>query len=229
MDDNLNNSIDKEKEIEDTNQSPVGHISKKTKIVLQELFRRGLIEASKNINYYQTALEKRQVINQCLAPLDLQLQIDEMRGLAFLVTHRELELDQDDGNEWSHPLVRRNRFTLEQSMLVAILRQHYVVYEQEAGISSEVTVDTEEIASQLKLYLGDIGSDDANDKRLLKLLEHLKEHRIVSNINERERITIRPIITHLANPETLKNLLSYFKKAVKDGDTDKDKVGAKRG
>ena len=204
-----------------SDQLPVGPLSKEVKAVLQELLRWGLIEADKRQNYYQIALAKQQLINQYFRPLDLQLNTDEVRGLAFLITARELDSEREEGEEWSHPLVRRNRFTLEQSLLVAILRQYYIIHEQEVGISNETVVNLDEVDSQLKLYLDDLGSDDANDKRLFNLLQHLKEHRIVSNINDKERVTIRPIITHLANPETLKALLSHFKKVAKKNGREK--------
>jgi hypothetical protein len=48
---------------------------------------------------------------------------------------------------------------------------------------------------------------------LLQLLEQLKGHGIVSDLDQQERVTIRPIIAHLANPENLTNLIQALREA----------------
>jgi hypothetical protein len=186
------------------------YTSREIKVATQELLKYGLLEADKKPNLYRTALVRREAINRILEPLDLRLDIDDVRGLAFLVVAEPLF--DDEGDEWSHPLIRRQRLTLEQSLLVAILRQHYVVHEQEAGVGAgAAVVAVDELLPQLQVYLGETGSDLRDDKRLRTLLEALKNHGIVSDIDERDQITIRPIITHLANPESLQNLLQHLR------------------
>ena len=64
----------------------------------------------------------------------------------------------------------------------------------------------------MQLSLGDTGSDAREQKRLRNLLDNLKNHGIVSDVDTSERVIIRPIITHLANPENLQNLLHHFRK-----------------
>jgi hypothetical protein len=59
--------------------------------------------------------------------------------------------------------------------------------------------------------MGDLGSDAQEQKRLRNLLEQLKGHGVVSEVDEHDRIAIRPIIAHLANPENLQNLLQAFR------------------
>ena len=48
-------------------------------------------------------------------------------------------------------------------------------------------------------------------KRLAALLEHLRGHGVVSDVDAQERITIRPMIAHLANPENLQALLTQLR------------------
>ncbi len=52
-------------------------------------------------------------------------------------------------------------------------------------------------------YVGDSGSDAKNENRLLQLLEQLKTHGVVSEVDKKQEVTIRPLIAHLANPESL--------------------------
>jgi hypothetical protein len=140
-----------------------------------------------------------------LAPLDLEMRIDDTRGLLFVAVPADVAAGTDE--EWSHPLVRRQRLNLEQSLLVAILRQFFVNHELESGKGSEARVAIEDLLPHLQLYFGDGGSEALEKKRLLGLLEQLKTHGIVSDLDEHERIVVRPIIAHLANPENLQNLL----------------------
>ena len=149
--------------------------------------------------------------------------MDDIRGLAFLVVSEQLFRDgEENDDEWSHPLVRRQRLNMEQSLLIAILRQHFIAHEQEAGLGAgDAVVELEELIPQLQLYLGDTGSDTRDQKRLRSLMENLKNHGIVSDIDANDQVVIRPIITHLANPENLQNLLHHFRKlAGQAADTD---------
>lgn len=186
---------------------------------VQELLRHGLLEASDKPVLYRGVLLHRNDIANVLGWLDLALRIDEVRGLAFLVVATAQESGSD---EWAHPLVRRQRMTLEQSLLVAILRQKFIAHEMEAGAgASGAQVVLEELLPQLQAYLGDPGSDAQERKRLLALLEQLKGHGLVSDIDQQERVTIRPIIAHLANPESLVDLVHAMRKAtgIVDADT----------
>jgi Domain of unknown function (DUF4194) len=174
-----------------------------------ELMKYGLLEESNKPNLYRNALLYRSHVVQVLSWLDLGLSIDEFRGLAFITVMSAP--DQED-DEWSHPLVRKQRLTLEQSLLIAILRQQFVAHEVEAGVgASDARIALEDLLPHLQAYLGDLGSDAQEKKRLLTLLEQLKGHGIVSEVDQQERVTIRPIIAHLANPENLTNLVQMLR------------------
>lgn len=187
------------------------------KSATQELMKYGLLEMERKPKLYQTALTHQKAINNILEPLDLRLKIDDIRGLAFLVVTEEIFSEEEDG-EWSHPLIRRQRLTLEQTLLIAILRQHYVAYEQEAGVGAGgALIDIDDLKPQLFTYLGESGSEARDRARLIKLLEQLHTHGIVSEIDDKAQMTIRPIITHVANPETLQLLLQHFRQIAEVG------------
>ncbi len=176
----------------------------------QELLRVGLLEASAKPNLYRIAITQTTALNTIFEPFDLALRVDEIRGLAYLIISQRIFADDED--EWSHPLVRKQRLTLEQSLLLALLRQHYVVYEQEAGIGGgDAKIALEELLPQLQLFLGALGSDQREQSRLRSLLEQLRAHGVVSEVNQHDQVSIRPIIAHLANPENLVSLLQALK------------------
>lgn len=182
------------------------------KSAVQELLRYGIVEASRKPGLYKTVQRQQEQINEILEPLDLLMVLDEIRGISFLKVTEQL-FDEED--EWSHPLVRRQRLTLEQSLLVAILRQHFIAHEDEVGIGAEgATIHIEDLLPQLQDYLGDPGSDAKEQKRLRNLLEKLKVHNIVSEIDAKDRVTIKPLIAHLANPQSLNTLLGRLKQII---------------
>lgn len=178
-----------------------------------ELLKYGYLEAQRKANLYRSLLAQRPAAIRILEPLDFELKVDEVRGLAYLAIAGQV-FGEDDENEWNHPLVRRQRFTLEQSLLLAILRQQFAAYEQQAGVGAgEALIPIDDLLPQLKLYLGELGSDVLEDKRLRNALEVLKGHGLVSEIDEHERVVIRPMIAHVANPENLGLLLQALQKA----------------
>ncbi|WGL15814.1 DUF4194 domain-containing protein [Microbulbifer bruguierae] len=179
----------------------------------QELLRLGLLEESHRPNLYRVAIAHMTALNAILEPLDLAAQADDIRGLIFIrVRKTEAEENIESQDDWSHPLVRKQRLTLEQSLLVAILRQHFVAYEQEAGTgASAAMVAVDELIPQFQLYMGDSGSEARERNRMLQLLDQLKGHGLVSEPDAHERVAIRPMIAHLANPENLQALLQELK------------------
>lgn len=199
--------------------------SRRLRETAQELLKYGLLEESQKPNLYRISLTHAEEIDDILEPLDLAMKVDDVRGLAYVVVRQGEKTAQDEKTEqddWSHPLVRRQRLNLEQSLLVAILRQYFVAYEQESGVgASGALVAIEELIPQLQIYLGDLGSDAKERTRVLNLLDQLKGHGLVSAPDAQERVTIRPIIAHLANPENLQALLEWLREQVQAEDESK--------
>lgn len=190
---------------------PFVFTSRQIKEAAQELLKHGLIEKGRKPNIYRSIISHQAQVNQVLEPLDLAVKLDDIRGIAFVIVLRQ-QIDASPEEDWSHPLIRRQRLSLEQSLLVAILRQQFIVHEQEAGVGADnAAVALEDLIAQIQLYLGPLGSELAEQKRIRVLLEALKGHGIVSDIDAHEQIIIRPLITHLANPENLQALLQAYK------------------
>lgn len=191
-------------------EGALSYTPRRVKDVALELLKYGLLEEQRKPNLYRDALAEREAVARVLEPLDLAMRVDDVRGLAYIVVADQVFDSVED--EWSHPLVRRQRLNLEQSLLIAILRQQFVAHEQQAGVgSSEALVSLEDLLPHLQIYLGDLGSDAQEEKRLRNLLEQLKAHGVVSEPDAHNRVTIRPIIAHLASPENLQSLLEAFR------------------
>ena len=195
----------------------VNATSRDVKEAAQELLRFGYIEESRKPKLFQKSMIQRKSVLAALEPLDLTFQLDEHRGIAFLKVVQSD--DSQPGDQWSHPLVRRQRLTLEQSLLVAMLRQVFVANEQESGVGEGVAkVAVEDLLPQFLTYFEDSGSDAKNESRLSNILDQLKTHGFISEIDKNQEITIRPLIAHVADPTSLNALLIALKeKAELDG------------
>lgn len=179
---------------------------------VKDLLKNGLIEAEAKPNLYRTATVNYSSLVSILEPMDLTATVDDVRGLVFLAVRKDDAELTEAGDDWSHALIRKQRLTLEQSLLVAILRQIYVAHEQDAGVGGAAPVAAlDDVVTQLQLYIGESGSEQKDRNRAMQLLDQLKGYGLVSALDTHERVTIRPIITHLANPENLKALQSALK------------------
>ncbi len=194
------------------NAADVEQTSVEIKGVVQELLKHGFLEEANRRDLFRRVIVHMQAINLTLEPLDLSVRLDSHRGVAFLAVAQGYTETQSDENGWTHPLVRKQRLTLEQSLLIAILRQAFVMHEQEYGVgqaAAKIAID--ELLPTFLTYVGESGSDSRDENRLLQLLDQLKAHGIVSEVDQKHEVTIRPLIAHLANPESLTALLGILK------------------
>lgn len=198
---------------------------------IQELLRLGYLEESRKPEIFRKAIIHESEINAALEPLDLAVKLDTHRGIALVVVRSdpESEPESEPGNdaslsdEWSHPLVRRQRLTLEQSLLIAILRGAFVLHEQESGVGGRpATMAVDELLPQYLTYIRDSGSDARNETRLNNLLEQLKGYGVVSEVDAKQEITIRPLIAHIADPESLDALLQTMVQMADGGSSNQD-------
>ena len=178
---------------------------------VQELLRNGVLEQSAKPHLFRQIASATERVNAQLEPLDLQVRVDDVRGLAYVAVAPGYQPDGEDGDEWTHPLVRRLRLTLEQSLLLAILRREFLQREQEGGLGVPVRLAVDSLLPQLEIYLGSTGSDLQERKRLGALLESLRGHGVVSEVDAQESITLRPMMVHLANPQNLQTLLQHLR------------------
>jgi len=176
-----------------------------------EILRSGYLQQEAKPEAYIAGRQYFSQIQEILEPLDLRLIVDERRGLLMVATYDESRNDANLEAAWNHPLVRRQRLTLEQSLLLALLRRHFLLHEQDKGIGmGEVRVDVVDLVNEMMTFLMDSGSDQNNTRRIHTLIEQLKDHGVVTSPNEHGEVTVRPLIVHLANPENLRALLDQY-------------------
>lgn len=187
---------------------------------LQFLLAHGWLESATKPKLFSLIAAQTTLLDALLEPLDLRVVVDDVRGLAFLAVVPDYAGDGTDESEqdgWTHPLMKRQRLTLEQSLLLALLRREFLQREQESGTGTAVRITVDSLLPQLETYLGATGSDMQERKRLGQLLENLRTHGMVSDVDAQDCITIRPMIVHLLNPENLQTLLLRLRAVAEQG------------
>ena len=187
---------------------------------LQHLLGHGWLESASKPKLFSLMAAQTARLDALLEPLDLRVLVDDVRGLAFLAVvpgYAGDDTDESEQDDWTHPLMKRQRLTLEQSLLLALLRREFLQREQESGTGAVVRVTVDSLLPQLETYLGSTGSDMQERKRLTQLLENLRTHGMVSEVDSQDCITIRPMIVHLLNPENLQTLLLRLREVAEKG------------
>ena len=187
---------------------------------LQHLLGHGWLESASKPKLFSLMAAQTARLDALLEPLDLRVLVDDVRGLAFLAVvpgYAGDDTDESEQDDWTHPLMKRQRLTLEQSLLLALLRREFLQREQESGTGAVVRVTVDSLLPQLETYLGSTGSDMQERKRLTQLLENLRTHSMVSVVDAQDCITIRPMIVHLLNPENLQTLLLRLREVAEKG------------
>lgn len=187
---------------------------------LQFLLAHGWLESATKPKLFHLIAAQTTLLDALLEPLDLRVVVDDVRGLAFLAVvpgYAGDDTDESEQDDWTHPLMKRQRLTLEQSLLLALLRREFLQREQESGTGAVVRITVDSLLPQLETYLGATGSDMQERKRLGQLLENLRTHGMVSDVDAQDCITIRPMIVHLLNPENLQTLLLRLRAVAEQG------------
>ncbi|MCL4771839.1 MAG: DUF4194 domain-containing protein [Burkholderiaceae bacterium] len=187
---------------------------------LQFLLAHGWLESATKPKLFSLIAAQTTLLDALLEPLDLRVVVDDVRGLAFLAVVPDYAgdgTDESEQDDWTHPLMKRQRLTLEQSLLLALLRREFLQREQESGTGAVVRITVDSLLPQLETYLGATGSDMQERKRLGQLLENLRTHGMVSDVDAQDCITIRPMIVHLLNPENLQTLLLRLRAVAEQG------------
>lgn len=187
---------------------------------LQFLLAHGWLESATKPKLFNLIAAQTTLLDALLEPLDLRVVVDDVRGLAFLAVVPDYagdDTDESEQDDWTHPLMKRQRLTLEQSLLLTLLRREFLQREQESGTGTAVRITVDSLLPQLETYLGATGSDMQERKRLGQLLENLRTHGMVSDVDAQDCITIRPMIVHLLNPENLQTLLLRLRAVAEQG------------
>jgi hypothetical protein len=186
-----------------------GRLSPEARRAVIELLRQGVVFADTRRLVFDAIRTHRAVIADHLADMQLRVLIDEPEGLALLLSARPNGIDEDDDETAS--LISRRRLTVYDTLLLIILRKHFL--DRETAGDVRIRIDVAQIEALMMPFLPLSGSTRSDRKKLNGAIEGMKKRKILNAVRgEDERIEISPVIRYVVNVEYLEHLLGEYRR-----------------
>lgn len=184
-------------------------LSSEARAAMLALMQRGVVLHSRHGPNYQCLLKDRVAIQQVLVELDLEVVIDESRGLAQL---KPLPTDEanDDHDLPSHPLLRQQTLSYYDSLMLIQLRKRYA---DQAKLSSQVFIDQDELEQLIEPFLNLPNSDRLISRNASGAIDRFKQRNILADVRgEKGRYEILPTIRILGDYGNFERLEQDYKR-----------------
>nr|MBV6630258.1 DUF4194 domain-containing protein [Oceanococcus sp. HetDA_MAG_MS8] len=189
-----------------------GRLAPEARRAVVELMRQGVVMADSRRLVFDALCRYQEDIRNHLADMYLRMQIDEPAGLALLLQGMpEAESDADEGAEDSPALISRRLLTLYDTLILLVLRRHYL--DRETAGDSRITIELDQVAERLIPFLPLTASQSQDRKRLNGSIEQMKKRRILAAVRgEADRFEITPVIRYVVSAEMLEQLLVEYRR-----------------
>lgn len=196
----------------ETEATTQGRLAPEARRAVVELMRQGVVMADSRRFVFDALCRYQEDIRNHLADMYLRMQIDEPAGLALLLQGEpEAESDADESAEESPALISRRLLTLFDTLLLLVLRRHYL--DRETAGDSRITIELDQIAERLIPFLPLTASQSQDRKRLNGSIEQMKKRRILAAVRgEPDRFEITPVIRYVVSAEMLEQLLVEYRR-----------------
>lgn len=174
------------------------------RLALQYLLRDGTVQAALMPEAFAALEQELETVNQWLAPLELLLNLDTPRGLAFLGLTPQWALENPQG---AHPLMNRPSLTAQHMPLLALLRRAMLKCEQQQGMGTSASVSRAALMAQFGSLFG-----SPPEGYLERQLEYLRQLGLIAeqeDDSEDDQIAIAPIVAHLLDADAAQALLEH--------------------
>jgi hypothetical protein len=186
-----------------------GRLSPEARRAVIELLRQGVVFADTRRLVFDAIRTHRAVIADHLADMQLRVLIDEPEGLALLLSARPNGIDEEDDETAS--LISRRTLTVYDTLLLIILRKHFL--DRETAGDMRIRIDVAQIEALMTPFLPLSGSTRSDRKKLNGAIEGMKKRKILNAVRgEGERIEISPVIRYVVNVEYLEHLLGEYRR-----------------
>lgn len=189
-----------------------GRLAPDARRAVVELMRQGVVMADRRRLVFDALCRHQALIRDHLADLYLRLQIDETAGLALLLQGEPEPEPNTEGDEEDAPaLISRRLLTLYDTLLLLVLRRHYL--DRETAGDTRISIDIDQIQERLIPFLPLTASQAQDRKRLNGAIDLMKKRRILAAIRgEDQRLEITPVIRYVVSAEMLEQLLLEYRR-----------------
>lgn len=199
--------------VEDNPAATLGRLPAEARRALVELMRQGVVVAESRRLVFDALCAHRTLIADHLADMYLRMLIDEAAGLALLLNAQPG--GSDDEEEDVAALISRRTLTVYDTLLLIVLRKHFL--DRETAGDIRIRIDMSQIEALLTPFLPLTGSTSSDRKRLNGAVEGMKRRRILNVVRgEDERVEISPIIRYVVNAEYLEHLLDEYRRLAEE-------------
>ncbi|MEC9360188.1 MAG: DUF4194 domain-containing protein [Pseudomonadota bacterium] len=171
---------------------------------LTELLSRGALTAAGRPAAYDAIRLNRDRIEELLGDLNLELVLDATTGIAAVRAPETV-----DGDEGTHPLLRKRPLSLYDTLLALVLRRHY--RERENAGDTKIVIDVAGIQAALAPFLPLTKSDALDRKQLNGAVDRFKEWAIVMPVRgSDDQFEISPVIRIVISLDWLEKVLREY-------------------
>jgi len=190
----------------------MGRLSVPARSAFIYLLARGYVMIRTKPEFYASLLANDKAVLSVLIDLNLTMQVDHAAGLVALRSLAGTAEEEGEGedDEDKTVLIRRQRLSQFQSIIVLILRRHH--RDRSLAGDSVITMEIEQIEQALVPFMHLTQSQTREDKRLNGALALCKKHGLILNVRgDESRIEISPLIRLVVDLNWLDTLLTKFK------------------
>lgn len=198
--------------VQESPAATAGRLPAEARRALVELMRQGVVIAESRRLVFDALCAHRTLIADHLADMYLRMLIDEPAGLALLLNAQP---GGDDDAEDVAALISRRTLTVYDTLLLIVLRKHFL--DRETAGDIRIRIDLAQLEALLMPFLPLTGSTSSDRKKLNGAVDGMKRRKILSAVRgEDERVEISPVIRYVVNAEYLEHLLEEYRRLAEE-------------
>lgn len=199
--------------VEENPAATAGRLPAEARRALVELMRQGVVVAESRRLIFDALCAHRTLIADHLADMYLRMLIDEPAGLALLLNAQPGGSDDDE--EDGAALISRRTLTVYDTLLLIVLRKHFL--DRETAGDIRIRIDMAQIEALLMPFLPLTGSTSSDRKKLNGAVDGMKRRKILNAVRgEDERVEISPVMRYVVNAEYLEHLLEEYRRLAEE-------------
>ncbi len=194
--------------------------------LMVKLMNKGSINFEDHKDMFNLLLTKRALVESYLANLNLKVEINAEKGVAFIHNYVR-EDDFEPGEEISNDdladrssdadrdlfLISSRKLSVYDTIVILILRRFY---QERANSQGEnfVVIDVERIKTLMIPYLPNSSSTTRDGKNINGILSRLQEKQLIKRLSgeDEDRYQIMPLIHYIINVEAMEKMLEQYQK-----------------
>jgi hypothetical protein len=216
-----------EKKTDETNigvPASIAEFPAELRNLMVKIMTKGAINSQDNGDMFNLLLTKRELVSSYLKNLNLKVEINAEKGMAFIHNYRRddefIEGEENSQDETEADirgpedlfLISSRKLSVYDTIVILVLRKFYHERANAQG-ESFVVIDVERIKTMLVPYLREIVSTTRDGKNLNGIMSRLQEKQLVRKLSgeDEDRYQILPLIHYVINVKAMETMLEQYR------------------